>query len=95
MGEALRIFELAQLVGNADQHVGVRPHAEPAAVLDERGRGKGAVAEVGLGDRAKARDRAAAGKGDRFGFGHVGGVDQAPALADIGILQQPLDGALA
>ena len=27
----------------------------------------------------------------RFGIGHVGGVDQAPALVDVGIVEQPLD----
>ena len=31
--EALRIFELAQFVGQADQHVGIRADAEAAAML--------------------------------------------------------------
>ena len=35
--QALRIFELPQLVGDADQHVGIRADAEAAASLQESG----------------------------------------------------------
>jgi len=91
MGKALRIFELAQFVGQADQHIGIGADTEAAAMLPEQGRGKRAVTEIGLGDRAKAGNGAALGHADRFGIGHMGGVDQAPALVDIGIGQQEFD----
>ena len=59
MRQPLRIFELPQFVGDADQHVGIRADAEAAAMLDEQRRGEDAVAEIGFGDRAEPGDRAA------------------------------------
>ena len=59
--------------------------------VEEAARGKHAVAEIGLGDRAKAGDRAARGQAVGLGLGHVGGVDQAPAPVDLGIGEQPFD----
>ena len=78
--EPLRIFELAQFVRHADQHVGIRAYAEAPAFRGEPPPGKSAVAEIGLGDRAEAGNCACLRHLLGLGLGHVGGVDQAPAL---------------
>ena len=91
VGETLRIFELAQLIGYADQHVGIRADAEAAAVLDEGRCSKGAVAKIGFGDRAKSGDRTALRHRPRLGIGHVGGMDEAPAIVHLGMRKQPFD----
>ena len=91
MKKALGIFELAQFVHDSDQHVGIGADAETPAVRGKQRRWKDAVAEIGLGDRAQAGDGAAPGQRHGFGVGHVGGVDQAPALVDRGMAEQPLD----
>jgi hypothetical protein len=56
------IFELTQFVGDADQDIGVRADAEPAAGIKEFTGRENAVAEACFGDRAEARDGAAGGK---------------------------------
>ena len=56
------------------------PKRPPCAT--KSGPRKSAVAEIGLGDRAEAGDRAARGHRRRLGVGHVGRVDQAPARVD-------------
>ena len=42
-------------------------------------------------DRAEAGDRAGARHAARLVIGHVGGVDEAPALIDVGVVEQPFD----
>ena len=58
--EPLGIFELPQLGRGADHDVGVGADAEAPVRAEIGGRIEDAVAEIGLGDRAQAGDRAAA-----------------------------------
>ena len=92
-GEAQRVFELPQLRGDADLHVGVRADAVCGAGGEHARRGERPVAEVGFGDGAKADDRARRREPRGFGLVHVGGVDQAPAPIDGGLVEQPVDRA--
>ena len=57
--QPLPVFEQPQFFGRVDQHIGVRADPEGAVQVQEGAGGKEAVAEVGLGDRAEAGDRAA------------------------------------
>src|SRR6476619_6922629 len=91
MFQPLAIFELTQFVGTADQYVGIRADAEPAARLNKFTGRENAVAETRLSHRAEPRDRAAPGKRGDFSRGRVGGVDQAPALIEGRMLEQPLN----
>ena len=91
MFEPLAIFELAQFVGDADQDIGIRADAEPAACVEEFAGRKNAVAKARFGDRAEACDGAAFGKRGDLGRGGVGRMDQAPALIDRRMFEQPLD----
>ena len=62
MLQPLAVFELTQLVSDADQHVGIGADTKCAAGVEEFARRKDSVAEVCLGDRAEARDGASAGE---------------------------------
>ncbi|MNI50147.1 hypothetical protein D3C73_1047920 [compost metagenome] len=73
--------------------VGTDAHA--AALGEEIHRRENPVAQVGFGGQAQAGDGATAGhQRDLFRVG-VGGVNQAPALIDLDVLIQPLQGATA
>ena len=91
VAQALRIFELPQLLGDADPDIGIGADAEASAALHERGAVEDAVAEIGLGDRAEPGHRAARGEPARLVVGHVRRVDQAPAPVDLGVVEQPFD----
>ena len=91
MLQPLAIFELTQFVGDADQHIGIRADAEPAAGVEEFAGRKNAVAEARFGDRAEAGDGAAPGKRGDLRRGGVGRMDQAPAPIDGRMFEQPLD----
>ena len=65
------------------------PNRPPACRYASRA--KDAVAEVGLGGRRKAGDRAARREARHFAVGHVRRMDDAPALVDVRLRQQPLD----
>ena len=95
IAEALRVFELTQFAGDIDQHIRVRADPECAAAVEESAAIENAVAEIAFGDRAEAGGRAACGERSGLGIGHVGGVDQAPALVDGRIVEQPFDRPLA
>src|SRR3546814_20090292 len=77
-GEALAIFKQAQFLGGVDQYV--RIAADPIAPVrrDEIPGREYSVTQIGLGDRAEARDRAALCHGGAFGGRPMGRVDQAP-----------------
>src|SRR3546814_2254443 len=64
-GEALAIFKQAQFLGGVDQYV--RIAADPIAPVrrDEIPGREYSVTQIGLGDRAEARDRAALCHGGR------------------------------
>ncbi len=89
--QPLAIFELTQFVGDADQHVGIGADAEAATGVEEFAGRKNAVAEARFGNRAEAGDRAAAGKRCDLRRGRMGRMDQAPALIDGRMFEQPLD----
>ena len=91
MLQPLAIFELTQFVGHADQDIGVRADAEPAAGVEEFAGRKNAVAEARFGNRAEPCDGAASGKRGDLGCGGVGRMDQAPARIDGRMFEQPLD----
>ena len=55
--------------------------------------GEDAVAEIGFGDRAEGDAGAGFRQSLRFVIGHVGGVNEAPAGVDRGVVEQPGDGA--
>jgi hypothetical protein len=59
IAQTLAVLELPELVTRADRDVRVRADAERAAGGDHVARRRDAVAEVRLGHRAEARDRAA------------------------------------
>ena len=67
------------------------PTPNAAAGVEEFARRKDAVAEAGFGDGAEAGHRAGPRDALRFVIRHVGGVDEAPALIDRRMLQQPFD----
>ncbi|MGY4349918.1 hypothetical protein ACVWXM_006411 [Bradyrhizobium sp. GM7.3] len=90
MLEPLAIFELTQLVGDADEHIGIRADPKGTAGTDEFASRENAVAKACLGDRAEAGDRAGPSEGADFLVRGVGGVNEAPALIDGCVLQQPL-----
>ena len=56
---------------------------------------KNTIAEIGLGDRAKAGNCAALCHIAYFARIHMGGVDQAPAPINWRMIKQPAHGALA
>ena len=91
MFQPLAIFELTQFVGDADQDVGIGADAEPAACVEEFAGRKNAVAEACFGHRAEPCDGAALRKRGGFRRGHVGRMDEAPALIDGRMFEQPLD----
>ena len=91
MLQPLAIFELTQFVGDADQYVGIRADAEPAARVKEFAGRKNAVAEARLGNRAEPGDRAAPGERGDFSRGHMGRMDQAPAPIEGRMFEQPLN----
>ena len=66
VGEALTVFELAELGGDIDLDVGIGADAEASARRQIVGAIEDAVAERGLGQRAEAGDRA--GRGEPAGF---------------------------
>ncbi len=79
MREPLRILELAQLVRDANQHVGIRADAEAAALRPKQGGIERPIAKIGLGDRTKP------GNGPRgrlvtyrLNLRHMRRMDQAP-----------------
>ncbi len=72
-----------------------RCRCRSAAGTRERDAIEYAIAEIGLGLRAQAGDRARAGERRGFGRRHVGGMDEAPATIDRLVRQQPLDRTLA
>ncbi|KAG1602629.1 hypothetical protein G6F46_013873 [Rhizopus delemar] len=53
-GQALAVFEQAQLFSRVDQHIGIGTDAEATAFASERLHREQAIAQVGLGDRAQA-----------------------------------------
>src|SRR3954453_15734327 len=75
--EPLAIFELAQFVGDADQHIGIRADPKGTAGTDEFASRENAVAEACLSDGAKAGDCASLGEGSDFFIRRVGGVNEA------------------
>src|SRR4051794_36301873 len=91
MLEPLAIFELAQFVGDAHKHIGIRADPEASAGVEEFTPRKDAVGKAGLGDGAQARDRAVPGECANFLFRHVGRMNEAPTLIDGSVLQKPLD----
>src|SRR5262249_19203600 len=91
MFQPLAIFELAQFVGDADQDMGMCADAEPAARFKELTSRKNAVAEARLGDRAEAGDGTTSRKRGDFCRSHMGRMDEAPALIDRRMFEQPLD----
>src|SRR4051812_22102954 len=93
--EPLAVFELAQLVGDADQHIGIRANAKGTAGTDEFASRENAVAKACLGDRAESRDRASLGECSDFFIRRVGRVDEAPASVDWRVLKQPLHWTLS
>src|SRR5436305_8820119 len=90
MLEPLAIFELAQLVGDTDQHVGIGADAEPATGVEEFAGGKNAVAEARFGDGAETGNGAGLCERGDLLAGRVGCVDEAPASIYGGAIQQPL-----
>ncbi len=66
-----------------------------AAVLEKRRCRKYAVAEIGFRDGAETGDGPSACHVARFRLGHMGSVDQAPALIDRHVGEQPFDGTCA
>src|SRR5512132_311064 len=60
--EPLTILEPAQLLDRADRDMAVGADPEPAARVEEGRELEQAVAEVGRGGRAQARERAGAGE---------------------------------
>ncbi len=93
VAEPLTVFEQAQFLGGVDENVGVAPDAETAAAFDEARGGKQSIAQVGLGNRAKADNRQTVRQPIGLGIAQVRRVDQAPARIDIGVVQQPFDRA--
>ena len=95
IAQPLAVFELAQLVGNADRHVGIRAdakHTAGAQVL--RGR-KNSVPQIGFGDGAQSRDRAAGGETATLLVRHMRRMHQAPSPVHRRMIQQPLHGPRA
>lgn len=86
--QALRIFELPELAGREISTLGSEPTPYRPPSSRNSSAGKGAIAEIGFGDRAEP---AIAPRFAGLAVGHVGGVDQAPAVVDIGIVEQPFD----
>ena len=78
-GQALAVFQPAQLLQGADRDMAVGADAEGAARRQIGGQREQPVAQVGLGGRAEPGDGARAGQGQGLLAGHVGGVDEAPA----------------
>ena len=89
LAQPLRIFELAQFRGDADQHVGIRADSVASAGADVIGRIEDPVAQIALRDRTKPGDRARARKVQRLAFIHVGRMDEAPFFIDAGMVEQP------
>src|SRR4051794_18771080 len=90
MLEPLAIFELAQFVGDAHKHIGIRADPEASAGVEEFTPWKNAVTKAGLSDRAQACDRAGPGERANFLIRRVGRVNEAPTLIDGCVFQQPL-----
>ena len=90
LAQPLRIFELAQLGRDADADIGVGADAEAPAGAEVVRRIEDAVAEIGLGDRTEAGDRAASAPASRVSPSiHVGRVDEAPVLVDARMVEEP------
>src|SRR5437879_9959110 len=87
----MAVFELRPFVGHADQDIGSRADADPAAGTEEFTGWENAVAEAGFGDRGEPCDGAAPGKRGDLCRGGVGRMDQAPAPIDGRMFKQPLN----
>src|SRR6185503_2587919 len=89
--QPLTVFELTQFIGDADQHIGIRSDAEPAAGVKKLARRKNAVAEARFRNRTESGNRAALRQ--RYGFlgRHVGRMDETAALIERRTFEQPLD----
>ena len=87
MRQPLAVFELAQLVAHADQHVGVRADANTPTRAQIVARWEDAVAKAGFGDRAKAGRRAAPCERRCFVRRHMRRMDQAPAMIDVVMIE--------
>ena len=94
MREPLAVLERAQFLRGVDQDVGIGAGANPSACLEKPQRRENAVAQIGFGDRTQSYNRAAYGQRIGFGIVQVGRVDQAPALIQPGMIEQPVDRAL-
>ncbi len=90
--KALGIFELTQLVWNADKHIGIGADARSASVVEKERRREGSVPEVRLGDRTEACHGPARRHASRLVLTHVRCVDQTPASVNSGVVEKPFDG---
>ena len=90
-GQALAVLEPAQFLDRGHRDLRVRADAERAAGVEIFAQREQAVAEVRLGARTQADDRAGRGDALRLGRRQVRRMHQAPARVDRRVVQQPLD----
>src|SRR5918993_1075187 len=93
--QALAVLELLEFAGRRDLDVRVGSDAEKSSGRQMVDALENAVAEIGLGDGAQARHRAAGGDPQNLLRIEMGGVDQAPAPIDRSVIEQPRDGSPA
>ena len=87
------VFEPAQFLDRAGADIGIAADAETTAIGQVFAQRKDAVAEVRLGRLAQPRHRAARRETRTFRGIDVGRMDQAPAMIDRRMIQQPGDRA--
>jgi len=90
MGETLRIFECAQLLGGIDQHIRIGANADASNPILEGACGEDSIAEVCLGDRTQPHYCLAGGDCLELRLGEVSGVHEAPMLIHRHMVHQPL-----
>ena len=88
--QALGVFQLPQLGGGVDLDIAVGADPEPPPGGEITRAVENAVAERGLGQRAKPDHRTRCRQRADFLLGRVGRVDDAPACIEAGIVDEPL-----
>lgn len=92
--KALGVFQLAKFARYADTYIRIGPDPVPTSGGEKHRSRERPIAQVRLRHRAHAGDPATSRQRNGFMIRHVRGVDQAPALIDRRVIEQPLNRAL-
>lgn len=92
LSKTLGVFELTQLVRNADQHIRIGADSQSAFAVEKERRWKDPAPEVRLGDWTEACHSPARRHASCLVLFHVRCVDHAPASVNSGVVEKPFDG---